>query len=260
MRQTNSDLALARGEKLQKEGAFRTYVAPTFRRRAGQQNWSEKIHVVASAGEQGRVTDTEGNSFRMSLVQPVPSTTQFVQVPEFAQPGSKKTDERRRQALQQWLPMFMERVYNAPNGLTLQQASRQTAGVPGFVQALRNQRATLLQFAQLWPDEIRFEKRGSQNVLFAKKPRIRPQEPQPAASVRVQEPPLSKGPQEPMSAAQTRVQEPPETREERNARLDALLARNRANVQVAQERAKERKLETLKQLRATQPRTERDLR
>ena len=260
MRQHNSDLALARGEKLQQEGAFRTYVAPTFRRRAGQQNWSEKIHTVASAGEQGRVTDTEGNSFRMSLVQPVPSTTQFVQVPEFAQPGSKKTDERRRQALQQWLPMFMERVHNAPNGLTLQQASRQTAGVPGFVQALRNQRATLLQFAQLWPDEIRVQKRGSQNVLFAKKPRLRPQEPQPAPRMRVQEPPLPKAPQEPDAAATARVQEPPETREERNARLDMLLARNRANIYAAQERTKQQKLEQLKLLRATRPRTERDLR
>ena len=38
MRQQNSDLALTRGEKLQEQGAFRTYVAPTFRRRAGQQN------------------------------------------------------------------------------------------------------------------------------------------------------------------------------------------------------------------------------
>ena len=78
--------------------------------------------------------------------------------------------------------------------------------------------------------------------------------------MRVQEPPLPKTPQEPDAAATARVQEPPETREERNARLDALLARNRANMQAAQERAKERKLETLKLLRATNPRTERDLR
>ncbi len=88
--------------------------------------------------------------------------------------------------------------------------------------------------------EIRIEKRGTQNVLFAKVARIRPQEPQPAP--------------------RPRVQEPPESREERNARLDALLAQNRANMEAAQARAKERKIEMLKQLRATQPRTERDLR
>ena len=93
---------------------------------------------------------------------------------------------------------------------------------------------------QLWPNDIRIEKRGTQNVLFAKVARTRPQEPQ--------------------AAPPPRVQEPPESREERNARLDALLAQNRANMEAAQARAKERKIETLKQLRATQPRTERDLR
>ena len=118
--------------------------------------------------------------------------------------------------------------------------SRETAAVPGFVQALRNQRATVLQFVQLWPNEVRIEKRGTQNVLFAKVPRARPQEPQ--------------------AAPPPRVQEPPESREERNARLDALLAANRANVEAAQARAKQAKLETLKQLKRTQPRTERDLR
>ncbi len=53
-------------------------------------------------------------------------------------------------------------------GLSVQQASRDTATVPGFQQALRNQRATLLQFAQLWPDEIRIEKRGTQNIMRAR--------------------------------------------------------------------------------------------
>ncbi len=150
-------------------------------------------------------------------------------------------EERRKEALRQWLPMLLDRIYNAnAGGLTLQQLSRQTAAVPGFVQALRNQRATLLQFVQLWPNEVRIEKRGTQNVLFAKVARARPQEPQ--------------------AAPRPRVQEPPESREERNARLDALLAANRANVEAAQARAKQMQLERLTQLRASQPRTERDLR
>ena len=96
-------------------------------------------------------------------------------------------------------------------------------------------------------------------MLFAKVPRARPQEPQTAARPRVQEPDIRQRPQEPQAANRPRVQEP-ETREERNARLDALLAQNRANVEAAQARARERKVETLKQLRASQPRTERDLR
>ena len=40
------------------------------------------------------------------------------------------------------------------------------AAVPGFQQALNDQRATVLQFAQLWPTEIRIEKRGTQNILY----------------------------------------------------------------------------------------------
>ena len=150
-------------------------------------------------------------------------------------------EERRKEALQRWLPMLLDRIHNAGSGgLSLQRMSRETAAVPGFVQALRNQRASLLQFVQLWPSEVRIEKRGTQNFLYAIMARARPQEPQ--------------------AAPAPRVQEPPESREERNARLDALLAANRANMEAAQARAKQRKLETLKELRATQPRTERDLR
>ena len=240
MQQHNVELAQTRGENLEQKGAFRTFVAPTFRRRAGQQNWSEKIHQVQSAGPNGRVEDTEGNSYRMSVVKAVPSTTQFVEVPEFAQGGSRKVEERRREALRQWLPMLLDRIHNAGSGgLSLQRASRETAAVPGFVQALRNQRANLLQFAQLWPDQISIEKRGTQNILRALVARARPQEPQ--------------------AAAAPRPQEPPESREERNARLDALLAANRANMEAAKARAKEQKNVFLAQLRATRPQTERDL-
>ena len=75
MRQVNVNLTKTRGETLETQGAFRTFI-PTapgsgLRRRAGQQNWSEKIHQVASAGANGRVIDTEGESYRMSMVKAV---------------------------------------------------------------------------------------------------------------------------------------------------------------------------------------------
>ena len=170
MRQENVQLAKTRGDNLQQQGAFRTLLRPTtgFKRRAGQQNWSEKIHQVASAGDNGRVVDTEGNTFLMSTVKAVPSSTEFVPVPGFAMGGSRKVEDRRREALREWLPMLLDRIRRAgERGLNVQQASTDTATVPGFQQALRNQRATVLQFAQLWPNEIRIEKRGTQNVMFA---------------------------------------------------------------------------------------------
>ena len=170
MRQENVQLAKTRGDNLQQQGAFRTLLRPTtgFKRRAGQQNWSEKIHQVASAGDNGRVVDTEGNTFLMSTVKAVPSSTAFVPIPEFAMGGSRKVEDRRREALREWLPMLLNRIRSAGDrGLNVQKASKDTAAVPGFQQALKNQRATLLQFAQLWPNDIRVEKRGTQNVLFA---------------------------------------------------------------------------------------------
>ena len=158
------------------------------------------MHQVQSAGASGRVVDTEGNSFRMSMVKAIPKNTAFVPVPEFAMGGSRKVEDRRREALQQWLPTLLDliRQMNA-RGLSVQQASKDMAAVPGFQQALRDQRATLVQFAQLWPDEIRFEKRGTQNIMFAIKPAP---------------------PKEPRVALAPRPQEPEERKVERDTRLD----------------------------------------
>ena len=51
--------------------------------------------------------------------------------------GSRKVEDRRREALRQWLPMLLERINRAGDrGLSVQQASRATAAVPGFQQAL----------------------------------------------------------------------------------------------------------------------------
>ena len=148
----------------------------------------------------------------MSTVKAVPSNTAFVSAPDFAMGGSRKVEDRRREALRQWLPMVLERMTQAGGkGLSVQQASKDTAAVPGFQQALRNQRATLLQFAQLWPDEIRIEKRGTQNIMRAvRAPQssvqaaARPQEPGAAAAVRPREPNLRLRP----ARAAPRLREP----------------------------------------------------
>ena len=150
-------------------------------------------------------------------------------------------DDCRREALREWLPMLLDRIHRAgERGLSIQQASRDTGGVPGFQQALRNQRATLLQFAQLWPDEIRIEKRGTQNIMYAVRAAPRPQEPDAAAALR--------------------PQEPPETREERNARLDARLAEISAREDAARERRRAEQAARFAALRASRPRTPDDFR
>ena len=165
------------------------------------------MHQVQSAGANGRVVDTEGNSFRMSMVKAIPRSTAFVQVPEFAMGGSRKVEDRRREALRQWLPMLLERINRAGvRGLSVQQASKDLAMVPGFQQALRDQRATLLQFAQLWSDEISIEKRGTQNIMRAKRA---PQSGMQQAKLAPQEPDAAAArPQEPGAAAAARPREP----------------------------------------------------
>ena len=191
MRETNVQLAQTRGETLEQQGSFRTYLPTStgFKRRAGQQNWSEKIHQVAVADINGRVEDTEGNVYRMSMVKPVPRETAFVAAPAFAMGGSRKVEDRRKDALRQWLPMLLERVTQMGNqGLSVQQAARMMATIQGFRQALKNQRATMLQFAQLWPGDITIEKRGTQNIMRAV--RVRPQEPEVVTAVRPREPNL----------------------------------------------------------------------
>ena len=97
-------------------------------------------------------------------------------------------EDRRREALRELLPMLLERISQAGvGGLSAQRASRELAAVPGFQQALKDQRATLLQFAQLWPDRIRIEKRGSQNILRAARA-APPREPEAEPAPRPREP------------------------------------------------------------------------
>ena len=100
--------------------------------------------------------------------------------------------------------MLLERIIQAGDGgLSAQRASRELAAVPGFQQALKDQRATLLQFAQLWPDRIRIEKRGSQNVLRAVRARAPPRPQRPRWPTRV-----FAAPREPEAEPAPRPREP----------------------------------------------------
>ena len=83
----------------------------------------------------------------------------------------------------------MERIQQAGDGgLSVQRASRELAAVPGSQQALKDQRANLMQFAQLWPESIRIEKRGAQNFLRAVRALPRPREPEAEPAPRPREP------------------------------------------------------------------------
>jgi hypothetical protein len=139
--------------------AFRTLLPPKtgFRRRAGQQNWSEKIHTVASV-EGGRVVDTDGTSFPMSTVVAVPATTTSTAMTSFAEGGSTKIDGKRRTAMRPWLQDMKDEVGRAGSeGMELAQLSKRMREKPGFEQQLKDQRAKLVQILRLFPQSFVIE-------------------------------------------------------------------------------------------------------
>jgi transposase InsO family protein len=165
----NQEQAEKRAARLKKKakGAFRTLLPPKtgFRRRAGQQNWSEKIHIVAEI-QGGNVVDTEGDSYRMSMVLPVSATTNVARASSFAQGGSAKIREKRRIALRPWLRDMMDVIRQAgDNGISLNVFARRMRDKPGFAQALKEQKATAAQAVEVF-DEIRSEKSESTTTLF----------------------------------------------------------------------------------------------
>ena len=162
----NAELAAERQDTLPEKGAFRTLLKPLtgFKRRAGQQNWSEDLHNVREV-KHARVIDTEGNSFPMSLVKAVPARSTQASAPILAKGGSLKTDEKRRGMLRGYLPRLIALIRSAGDeGLSIHKARTQMASVQGFTADLKAARATLPQMVALFP-EIRVDRRRGHQVL-----------------------------------------------------------------------------------------------
>ena len=162
----NQEEAEKRGERLRAKGAFRTLLPPKtgFRRRAGQQNWSEKIHKVQEV-QSGRVVDTEGDSFPLSTILPVSSTTVQTAASSFAQGGSTRINEKRQIALRPWLRDMMDVIRQAgDSGVSINIFGRKMREKPGFSEALKEQRASVAQLVELFP-EIRVERRDRSATL-----------------------------------------------------------------------------------------------
>jgi hypothetical protein len=70
----NQRQIMARQARLEKDGAFRTFLGKRggLRRRADEPTWSKEIHKVAEFPVPGKVTDEKGKEFLTKLVKPVP--------------------------------------------------------------------------------------------------------------------------------------------------------------------------------------------
>ena len=166
MASENATLQTTRATQLENLGAFRTLLKPLtgFKRRAGQQNWSEEVHTVR-ATKNARVVDEEGKSFPMSLVKAVPIRTTQAAAPALAKGGSVKTDEKRRNMLRPYLKTLLQFIrQTGEEGLSIHRASTQMSGVQGFREELKRARATVPQMIALFP-EIRVDRRKGHQVL-----------------------------------------------------------------------------------------------
>jgi len=163
----NVELANKRATNLRAKGAFRVLLAPTtLRRRAGQQNWSEKIHIVANTSG-AIVTDTEGASYPMSMTKAVSSGTAPVVPSSFTQGGDTRVTERRRIALQPWLPDIL-RVLRRTDGLSMQMLGKNMKTVAGFTAAMQQQRATITQVVDLFPQSLKVQRQAGAITVVAR--------------------------------------------------------------------------------------------
>ena len=149
----NLDLMTERQENLQRAGGYRTLLNPlSFRRRAGQPNWSSKVHAVQSTEGAG-VTDSAGEVSRTKLVQPVPTDSTEVAFRPYSTGGSAQVDERRRDLLQPFVGALVTKIGRASMGK--KSAARFMKAQPGFPQALRDARlSTVIAFLKLFPESF----------------------------------------------------------------------------------------------------------
>ena len=154
--QHNYELMVQRREDLQQTGGYRTLLNPlSFRRRAGQPNWSAEVRTVQNVAG-ARVTDTAGEVSQTKLVQPVPLDSTEVAFRPYQTGGSAQVDEKRRDLLRPFVGALVNRIGRAGLGKTI--ATRFLYAQPGFREALRNARlSTVTAFFKLFPDSFVIE-------------------------------------------------------------------------------------------------------
>ena len=142
--------------RLRSAGAFRLVMPRSTWVRSGQPRYSEKVYeldhfvgpdVVAKDGTRRPVRDA----------LPVPRGSQDVQVPRELKGGRPIRDEGARAALRPFATAL--RGFLGPTGsLTLQGAGTKLRGVPGFAEAMAQQRITgigaLVRFLALFPEFV----------------------------------------------------------------------------------------------------------
>ena len=161
MASENAALAEQRGDTLQEKGAFRTLLKPLtgFKRRAGQQNWSEELHNVQEV-KHARVIDTGGQQLPHVAGQGC-AGAQHAGVSahhgEGRQPQDRRKETRHAERLSSAACWRLSAVQATMVSRSTKRA-QQMASVQGFTADLKAARAHLPQMVALFP-EIRVDRR-----------------------------------------------------------------------------------------------------
>ncbi len=164
----NFDRMTKRQENLQRAGGYRTLLNPlSFRRRAGQPNWSQQVHTIQSM-EGTRVTDDAGAVAQTKLVQPVPTDSTEVAYRPYMTGGSAQVDDRRRAAMSRFVAKLKTELgATAGKKMPTTTASRIMNDDASFRIELRAQRMTFMQFVKLFPREFLIRRRADHKTVIA---------------------------------------------------------------------------------------------
>ena len=103
----------------------------------------------------------------MSMTKAVSSGTAPVAPSSFTQGGDTRVTERRRIALQPWLPDIL-RVLRRTGGLSMQMLGKNMKTVAGFTTALKEQRATMTQVVDLFPQSLKVQRQAGAITVVAR--------------------------------------------------------------------------------------------
>ena len=103
----------------------------------------------------------------MSMTKAVSSGTAPVAPSSFTQGGDTRVTERRRIALQPWLPDIL-RVLRRTDGLSMQMLGKNMKTVAGFTAAMKQQRATITQVVDLFPQSIEIRRQAGAITVVAR--------------------------------------------------------------------------------------------
>ena len=149
--QHNFNLMTKKKYDLQRAGGYRTLLNPlSFRRRAGQPNWSSDVHAVQST-EGTRVRDRAGEVSQTKLVLPVPIDSTEIAFRPYQTGGSAQIDERRRDRLRPFVGALVTKI--GRSSLRKEVVAKFMKTQRGYPQALRDARlSTVTAFLKLFAD------------------------------------------------------------------------------------------------------------